>query len=49
MNSNDILQLVTIFYVQAELHNYTLLQFLGKAVPVLLFYFNFNNPPVCPM
>jgi len=41
MDSNGVLQLGAILCDQAELHSYTLLQFLGEAVPVLLFYFKY--------
>jgi hypothetical protein len=43
MDSNGVLHLDAILYVQAELQNYTILQFLGEPVPVVLFYFNFNS------
>ena len=41
MDSNGVLQLGAILCDQAEIHSYTLLQFLGEAVPVLLFYFKY--------
>jgi len=49
MDSNGFMHLDATLYLQVELHNYTLLQFLGEAVPALIFNFNFNNRPVCPM